>query len=76
MGETKLVFLSFELKYLTPKIGPYVRVKSREARLLSKYSLRAKPELTYFMIETMSMTLNLVRWSIRRTVALPLRAFC
>ena len=59
MGEAKLVFLSFELRYLTPKIGPYVRVKAREARLLSKYSLRAKPELTYFMIQTFSQKNNL-----------------
>ena len=27
MGEAKLVFLSFETKYLTPKIGPYIKLK-------------------------------------------------
>ena len=27
MGEAKLVFLSFETKYLTPKIGLYIKSK-------------------------------------------------
>ena len=27
MAEAKLVFLSFETKYLTPKVGPYIKLK-------------------------------------------------
>ena len=27
MAEAKLVFLSFETKYVTPKIGPYIKLK-------------------------------------------------
>ena len=38
MAEAKLVFLSFETKYLTPKIGPYIKLKLVKGYILYKNS--------------------------------------